>query len=342
MRRIDHWRPALAPRLRYFRHQLIERVRPAGFTLVELLVVIAVIGILVALLLPAVQAARESARLTQCRNNLKQIAIGCHNFESARRYFPSHGGEREPRGVDFGDRRKARAKGMASTGNWIVQCVGYMEENLVSSVLTAAAAGRATPAEIKQAVVIPVPTLHCPSRRPPLAYPLVDAELAEYGPLGARTDYAMNGGCSTSAGSKEGDGSGFNFALEFDGVWSMGQHTALKNFIDGSSKTYLVGEKSMDALHYRDGEDVGDRAPIAGLKDNFGAANSYVRFAASAPIRDVENNCLACHEFGSAHPVGWNTSMADGSVRSINYDMDVRLHRIFASINGQEQTSELP
>ncbi len=70
-----------APSQRYNSHR-------AGFTLVELLVVIAIIGILVALLLPAVQAARESARRTKCINNLKQLALGCLNHESALKRLP--------------------------------------------------------------------------------------------------------------------------------------------------------------------------------------------------------------------------------------------------------------
>ena len=81
----------------------------SGFPLVKLLGVIAIIAMLVSLLLPAVQVAREAARRTQCVNNLRQIGLTFHNFEAARGFFPGHGGERMPRGVEFGNERETHS-----------------------------------------------------------------------------------------------------------------------------------------------------------------------------------------------------------------------------------------
>ena len=74
----------------------VRKSKAKGFTLVELLVVIAIIGVLVGLLLPAVQAAREAARRMSCSNNFKQIGLAIHNYHSAYKQLPLHGGGTHP------------------------------------------------------------------------------------------------------------------------------------------------------------------------------------------------------------------------------------------------------
>jgi len=116
----------------------------SAFTLIELLVVIAIIGVLVGMLLPAVQQAREAARRSSCQNNLKQIGLGIHNFESARTHFPTvvniSGGARH---------------------YWMAQILPYMDENPIAELYdyTVSFSDSANQA----AVQFPLPFASCPS-----------------------------------------------------------------------------------------------------------------------------------------------------------------------------------
>ena len=124
-----------------------------GFTLVELLVVIAIIGILVGLLLPAVQAAREAARRMQCSNNLKQLGLAVHNYESAHQRFVGGVGP-------FG----------CCWGTWQVGVLPFMEQNNMSSIYRNYGGADPNPRyghSLNRLVTSSrIPTLTCPSDTP--------------------------------------------------------------------------------------------------------------------------------------------------------------------------------
>jgi len=101
------------------------RAGPRGFTLIELLVVIAIIAVLIALLLPAVQQAREAARRTQCKNNLKQIGLALHNFESTFKKLPMG---------QLGEWQEGAVSGSADDKQWtgpLTQILPFLELNTI-------------------------------------------------------------------------------------------------------------------------------------------------------------------------------------------------------------------
>lgn len=167
-----------------------------GFTLVELLVVIAIIGVLVSLLLPAVQAAREAARRSQCQNHLKQMGLGFLNHESTHGFLPGAGWS--PWSV--GD--PERGVGKEQPGGWIYNILPYVEQQAVYDLPSDGDAATITAVQKENAVVMqatPISLFNCPSRRPPEARPFVagpswrpkNSDMPE---VVARADYGANAG----------------------------------------------------------------------------------------------------------------------------------------------------
>ena len=169
-----------------------RRARP-GFTLVELLVVITIIGILIALLLPAVQAAREAARQMQCRNNVKQLALGCLNHESTFKRFPSDGwGFAWTGDADQGSDR-------CQPAGWIYNILPFIEQPEMHDM----GAGHLwnDPAKLAanlERLSVALPVLYCPTRRKAIAYPWSQgwhpANVPTTPVVVTRSDYAGNGG----------------------------------------------------------------------------------------------------------------------------------------------------
>ena len=317
-----------------------------GFSLIELLASIAILSVLLALLLPAVQAVRESGRRAQCQDNLKQLSIALLVYHDAQKTFPFGGWGHEWVG------HPDRGTGKHQPGGWIYKLLPNIEEFTIHD-LGAGLAGAAANDQYSIRMETPLRISTCPSRRPCAIWPVANlyAYVRTPKPFGkvtavARGDYAINAGASNIFSFKgpadlvEGDDSKFwtnsPYPKNFSGISHLNVAASLKSIEDGTSKTYLVGEKYLEAENYETGASSGDNESLyAGYCTDlhrFTGAVENEKFSLSPfarPLMDTspaDSIAVGATRFGSAHAGGFTMTNCDGAVQFISYDIDPDIH----------------
>jgi len=277
-----------------------------GFTLIELLVTIAIIGVLIALLLPAVQAAREAARRTHCINNLKQIGLATHTYHDAVGSFPM--------GYAAAGRFVDGATDTARGWGWASMILPQVEQGPLFNAINFALPVE-VPANSTVAASVLAPHL-CPSdpgpRRP---FAVVDASGNALATVAPSSYAACVGGDETdTATGLSNDGLGRGTFFRNSGI-------RLAGLTDGSSQTVAVGERAWAVAQgtwtgaiangvTRRGP--GNRCPKTGAP--FYPAATLVQ-AHCHLINSDSDPDGGLDDFSSFHPGGANFGFADGSVR---------------------------
>ena len=320
----------------------------SAFTLVELLVVITIIGILIALLLPAVQAAREAARRLQCQNNLKQLGLAALNHEQMHGFFPSGGW-----GVFWvGD--PDRGFDRRQPGGWLYNCLPFLEQDNLHSQGSDGYPDAVTASQkvaANKVVRTPLSVVNCPSRRGAQLYTnVVNGTLLAYNAMDnppddnvvARTDYAANAGDftigdftvfrtpygpDTLAGEASYD---WINTAKYTGLSYQRSEVAIADVSDGTSHTYLFGEKYVSPDHYETGLDRGDNENWCAAYDNDShrlvQGDGTDPDTAVPPMQDREGYAHSAG-FGSAHAGSCHFVFCDGSVHGISYTINPETHR---------------
>ncbi len=304
-----------------------------AFTLIELLVVISIIGILMALLLPAVQAVREASRRADCLNRVRQIGLCITQYHDARRTIPP-----------------SRAADGYLT--WTVLIMPYMEENnLYGEFDITMPYADQDPDTVKKGAYL----YYCPSRRSPN---VVSKFESNGEPVGSVGDYAGNAGSNLYY--QPDDGSGYTgewalFTNPVDGVFNSGwakDHPIdgstgkllkgprgryrFKDVTDGLSHTIFVGEKSVSTIRQREPGGWGD-----GCIYNGNEPGTFMRLGGIGLPIELRDDIPTpgpgtVPTFGSIHPAVCNFVFGDGSTKSLAGITDQDVLRRLCSRNDSE------
>ena len=332
--------------------------RSGGFTLIELLVVIAIIAVLIALLLPAVQAAREAARRVQCVNNLKQLGLAAHNYESSLGSFPI--GNRAYNMPTCGANFPADAPFYSA----FVFMLPYLEAVPVSNGYNF---GR-TYASISNTTVngTQIAAYGCPSD---LAWSQSNTQDSL---VYVHNSYGTSRGMNETLGYNWGNiappdpsapyASTCNFGGS-DGMFGPESAVKIAEVVDGLSNTFLFGEMSRYAdepvsvfsignvgTFFDDPYSANVQRPTSGATvvprlnaapDKTGAIFSACFANVSYPSDWYQMNDLVCQQLGqfgfrSRHPGGATFAMADGSVRFARNSISLQTYRALGTRAGGE------
>jgi prepilin-type N-terminal cleavage/methylation domain-containing protein/prepilin-type processing-associated H-X9-DG protein len=296
----------------------------AGFTLIELLVVIAIIGILVGLLLPAVQAAREAGRRAQCVNNLKQIGLALHNYETSHQALPpGYLSAFDAKGIDLGP-----------GWGWASMILPQFEQNTVFTAINFSLGVETAPNLTARLATFQ--GFLCPSDRVASSWPAVDRDLL--------TGAAKREICQVAPSNYVGMNGVSEPGPDGEGLFFRNSRVAFRDITDGLSQTLAIGERShflgpatwsgsvTGALLY---DDDGDSVGTASLEDGPGMVLGHAGDEAGPGANRSEPN-----QFYSLHSGrGVNFLFADGHVAFLKASMNYKAYLALSTRSGSEVIS---
>ena len=319
--------------------------RRRGFTIVELLIVVAIIGVLVGLLLPAVQIARESARRSQCVRNLREIGLALHTFHDAKRGFPpAFTATQDPGNVNWRTLTTTTPSYFEPGWSFFASILPYVEEAGLHDRLDLSVPILDARNDAARSADALMPLYVCPSDT---AARLVD--VLDFGESGAATALSGAGTLITRApvssyagvlGTTDHEENGL-----FNGVFFRNSRVRSGQITDGTSKTICVGERmsrmaeatwlgSITGSEVVHADGWWQRQGYSQRSWNYRPANVQTTCHIRSSPPNLPSNSPS--GFFSPHTSGCNFLTADGSVRLITDDVDLTTFRALATRAGGE------